>query len=217
VARAFQTPVAPTVVYTSADALSRLDGHPDRTDTLRLTTTDDAPGTQTAALAAVVDRLEADGIGVRSTRTGSEDRRIFSERFNILTVILLVLAALLALVGGLGLMGTMSINVLERRREIGVLRAVGASNGAVMRIVVAAGLVIGLLSWAGALVLAQPISRAMSWQVGRGFLSRPLDYAFDWRAPLMWLAAVVVIAALSSLAPALSAVRLSVRETLAYE
>ncbi len=217
VARAFQTPVAPTVVYTSADALSRLDGHPDRTDTLRLTTVDDAPGTHTAVLAAVVGRLERDGIGVRSTRTGSEDRRIFSERFNILTVILLVLAALLALVGGLGLMGTMSINVLERRREIGVLRAVGASNGAVMRIVVAEGLVIGLLSWAGALVLAQPISRAMSWQVGRAFLSRPLNYAFDWRAPLMWLAAVGVIAALSSLAPALSAVRLSVRETLAYE
>ena len=154
---------------------------------------------------------------MRSTRTGAEDRRIFGERFNLLTVILLVMAFLLGTVGGLGLMGTMSINVLERRREIGVMRAIGASNGAVMRLVVVEGVVVGLMSWAGALVLAQPMSRLMSYAVGMAFLKRPLSYGFDWRAPLMWIVIVVVIAALSSLLPAWSAARISVRETLAYE
>ena len=217
VQRTFQPPIAPAQVYAIAGELSHIAGQHERADALRLQTRDDEAATQAKALAAVEERLTAAGIEVRSTRTGAEDRRIFSERFNILTVILLVLALLLGTVGGLGLMGTMSINVLERRREIGLMRAIGASNSAVMRVVVVEGVAVGLMSWLGALILSQPLSRLMAAAVGNAFLKRPLSYAFDWRAPLMWIVIVVVIAALSSLLPALSAARLSVRETLAYE
>ena len=49
------------------------------------------------------------------------------------------MAILLALVGGLGLMGTMSINVLERTREIGVLRAIGAPNRGVAQVFIRGG------------------------------------------------------------------------------
>lgn len=214
---AYQIVIAPAQVYVAVADLARVAGRYDHADTLRLATTADAPATQAAALAEVEARLAGAGIEVLSTRTGGEDRRIFTERFNILTVILLTLAFLLGIVGGLGLMGTMSINVLERRREIGVMRAIGASNGAIRRIVVVEGVAVGLMSWVGALILAQPMSRLLSYGVGLVFLQRPLRYAFDWRAPLLWLVAVVVIAALSSLWPAASAARLSVRETLAYE
>ena len=62
-------------------------------------------------------------------------------------------AALLAVVGGLGLAGTMSLNVLERTREIGVMRAVGGSDGSVRLIVVFEGLFVGILSW----VLSAPL------------------------------------------------------------
>ena len=44
---------------------------------------------------------------------------------------LIAMSAILASVGGLGLMTTMSLNVLERRRELGVLRAIGATPRAV--------------------------------------------------------------------------------------
>ena len=68
------------------------------------------------------------------------------------------MAVLLALVGGLGLMGTMSINVLERTREIGVLRAIGAPNRAVAQVFILEGIAIGLLSWLMGALLAIPMT-----------------------------------------------------------
>ena len=66
-------------------------------------------------------------------------------QFDLLVVFLLVMAVLMAVVGGLGLMGTMSLNVLERTREIGVMRAIGASDGAVRQVFLVEGILIGLL------------------------------------------------------------------------
>lgn len=215
--RSFQPPILPALVYVDGQELAQLIGRFDHTDTIRIETVGDDAVTQEATLEAVETRLAAAGIEIRSTRTGAEDRRIFTERFNILTVILLVLAFLLGTVGGLGLMGTMSINVLERRREIGVMRAIGASNRSVMAIVVVEGVAIGLLSWVGALLVAQLLSRFMAYAVGMSFVKLPLSYMFDWRAPLMWVGIVVLIATLSSMVPAYSAARMSVRETLTYE
>ena len=81
------------------------------------------------------------------------------------------MAILIALVGALGLMGTMSMNVLERTREIGVMRAVGASNASIRKIVLVEGICIGLLSWLIGSLLAVPIGKFLSDGVGIAFLS----------------------------------------------
>ncbi|MCA9980798.1 MAG: FtsX-like permease family protein, partial [Anaerolineales bacterium] len=109
------------------------------------------------------------------------------------------------------------INVLERQREIGVMRAVGASNTAVRRIFIAEGLLIGFMSWLIALALAWPLSRLMSDAVGQQVMNAPLDYEFSFVSVLGWLVAVMVLATFSSFWPAWSASRLTVQEVLAYE
>jgi putative ABC transport system permease protein len=215
--RAFQPPIAPPVVYVNQPYFWQELGSHGQTDMVRIVTTHHDAESQTRVAQALEDRLQAALIEVRSTRTASEDRRIFTERFNIITVIYMVMAVLMATVGGLGLMGTMSINVLERKREIGVMRAIGASDRAVLQIFVIEGVIIGQISWLGALILSQPMSRFMSIRVGMVFAKLPLSYVFDLSAPLLWMVIVVVVAALASLAPAYSAARIAVRETLAYE
>jgi putative ABC transport system permease protein len=213
----FQPPIAPPVLYVPQDALwGELGGH-NQADVLRILTAQHDPATHARVAQALEERLYAASIGIRSTRTASEDRRIFTERFNLITVILMIMAFLLAVVGSLGLMGAMSINVLERKREIGIMRAIGAADSAVIQIFVVEGVVIGVLSWLGALLLSQPISRLMSWRIGLTFAKLPLEYVYDLRAPLLWLAIVVVVAALASLLPARNAANLRVRETVAYE
>jgi putative ABC transport system permease protein len=78
-------------------------------------------------------------------------RELMTDRFNVVMTMLGMMSLLVVAVGTSGLMGNMSINVLERRREIGVMRAIGASDRAVMKIFLVEGLLIGLLSWVGAM------------------------------------------------------------------
>jgi putative ABC transport system permease protein len=153
---------------------------------------------------------------VRSTTATREFDTILGQ-FNIIVYCLLIMAVLTAVVGGLGLMGTMSMNVLERTREIGVMRAIGASDGSVLRIVVLEGMLIGGIGWSLGLLLALPISRVLSDQVGMLFLGAPLSYTYSTTGALIWLGLSVSLAGLASFLPAWNASRLTVRDVLAYE
>ena len=111
----------------------------------------------------------------------------------------------------------MSINVLERIREIGVLRAIGASNYSVRKIVLAEGIVIGVLGWIIGAALSIPTSAFLSEQVGLLLLNIPLSYSYSTTAAAGWFLAVMLVAIIASLGPARKAVRLTIREVLAYE
>jgi putative ABC transport system permease protein len=97
------------------------------------------------------------------------------------------------------------------------MRAIGASDGDVGRVVLAEGVVIGGLSWALGTVVAHPLGRLLSDAVGGAFLNAPLRYTYSVAGAGAWLITVLVLATLASLLPARSATRISVREALAYE
>jgi putative ABC transport system permease protein len=137
--------------------------------------------------------------------------------FSIIVIPLLLMAVLLGFVGGLGLMGTMSINVLERTREIGVMRAIGATGGAVRQIVVVEGVLIGGLSGLIGALIALPFGQLLSELVGVAFWQSPLNYTFSVAGVAIWLTVVMALASLASALPAWRAARLTVREVLAYE
>ncbi|MDR7421501.1 MAG: ABC transporter permease [Armatimonadota bacterium] len=157
------------------------------------------------------------GLRIASNQTIPELRVMVAAQFNVIVVFLLIMAVLLAVVGGLGLMGTMSINVLERTREIGVMRAIGASDRAVIQIVLAEGVLIGLASWLLGVVLAVPLGYALSNAVGTAFLRTAPAFRFSGTGVVVWLGLVIALAAVASILPAWNASRLTVRDVLAYE
>ena len=170
--------------------------------------------------AQVAQQVEAQfkrqDLAITNIQTDNDRRARAGMGLNIIVVFLLMMAALLAVVGGLGLMGTMSINVIERTREIGVMRAIGASDGAILRIVIAEGILVGVLSWLIGALIAFPVSKLLNDGVGLIF---KINFSFTFSAigVLLWLAIVVALAALASFLPAWSASRLTVRDVLAYE
>jgi putative ABC transport system permease protein len=172
---------------------------------------------QLQAAEALEAHLDSVGLDVRSVYTRSQMRAAVDVLFNIVIMFLMSMAVLLAIVGGIGLTGTMSLSVLERIREIGVMRAIGASNGAIMQVVLVEGVVIGLMSWLVGMVLALPVGKVLSDAVGMQTINTPLSYTVPPMAVFLWLGLVVLLSTLASYVPAQSAAKLSVREVLAYE
>lgn len=163
------------------------------------------------------ENLEARGIGVSRTENTEMIREENKLLFTIIVAFLILMALLLAAVGGLGLTTTMSINILERVREIGVLRAIGASNLSVSQIVLVEGAVIGILSWTIGVLASLPVSSFMSKQLGIALIGIPLIPQYSMGAAVLWLFVLQGVALVASLGPARSAVRLTIREVLAYE
>jgi putative ABC transport system permease protein len=149
--------------------------------------------------------------------SAADEKRFFQEHFGFITGFMTLAAILLAVVGALGLMGTMSINVIERVREIGVMRTIGASNGAIQRIFVIEGVVIGFISWLLSLIAGLIPTKLLGDAVGLAFMETPLDYTLSLNGMLVWLAIVVGVSALSTLIPAENASQIKVSELLAYE
>lgn len=212
-----ESPTQRPFLYTNAAPLEQAARDVGRASVVLLRTDASDQATQDRVGKAVADHLETVGVRVAATTTIAEVRNTQERLFEVLVIFLSSMALLLGVVGGLGLTGTMSINVVERAREIGVIRAVGASDGAVLRLFLAEGVLIGLISWAIGAVLAIPISKTLSDALGMVFLSRPLSYAVSPEGVILWLAIVLVLAAFASLLPAWRASRLAVREVLAYE
>ena len=172
---------------------------------------------QRALIEALTDALAAERIEVTGSWSVSEELVQSQASFGLLTYLLLVMVVLTGLVGGIGLMSTMSINVVERRREVGVMRAIGASSPAIVGMFVAEGVLVGLLSWVLAAPLSYPGARLFSALIGQAVLDMPLAFVYSASGMLLWLLIVVVLSALASLWPALRAAQLSVRQALAYE
>lgn len=172
---------------------------------------------QTTLEAKLLRQFEDRGFEVSNTMTTQTFNAQNGLMFDIIVGFLILMAILLGAVGSLGLSTTMGINMTERIREIGVLRAIGASNAAVRRIVLLEGIAIACLSWLVGFAISFPLARWMSAQIGVALLDMPLTFQYSWWAAGVWLAALIVLAVAASLGPARAAVKLTIREVLAYE
>lgn len=165
----------------------------------------------------VLSRLADSGFDVVNSQTTTQLKETTAAQMDILIILLLAMVILISVVGGLGLAITMSLNVIERTREIGILRSLGAQNGVVRRVVIIEGLVIGLISWAISIPCSIPLAIWLGNSLGNSLLARPLDYIFSIPAILTWLGLTVVISVIASILPAQSAAKLTIRDALVYE
>jgi ABC-type antimicrobial peptide transport system permease subunit len=133
----------------------------------------------------------------------------------LLYYLLYALALVVGVVGALGLANALVTSVLERRREIGLLRAMGASGRRVAQVFWVESLSLGALSWLIGAALGLPLAWAFvqtfAWTV------MPVDFSLEPLAFAASLVAVLVIATIASVAPAWRASRLRIATALRYE
>jgi putative ABC transport system permease protein len=175
-------------------------------------------GAQSELIRRLRGELAAAGFEVASGQLLVESRRVMEDHLLMVAGFLLLMSQAMLVVGGLGLASTMSLSVLERTREIGVLRAIGARHRAILTLIQVEGLVIALASWA----LAIPLSIPMSTVLGRAFGRIMLPVRNEARIPdpggiLLWLGVVVVVSVLACAWPGYRATRITTAAALAYE
>lgn len=203
--------------YANNEYLADLTNSYNQVMRVQLTTTQHDPAFQEEVANRVENQLLQSGLRVSRVETGSALRGIRRQQFGIIVSVLIVMATLITLVGGLGMAGTMSMNVNDRSREIGVMRSIGATDRMVLRIVMTEGLMIALLSWLFAIGLAGPVGRLLSFAVGMSMFKVPLSYTYSVPGAFIWLTLVLVVSTTASYLPARRASKLTIRTVLAYE
>ena len=206
-----------TFAYGTYASIAELTGMPNRSLSYRIVTEDHAPSRQQTMSEALDAHFRSLGYKVRETRTGLSSLSTASESLDILVNFLLIMAVLTASVGSMGLAGAMGMNVLERTREIGIMRSIGATDREILRLVLVEGVVIGGLSWALAVLLSFPITYLLSTILSLAVFRSPIEVKFTLEGFGLWLLVVLALSALASVLPARSAARLTIREVLAYE
>jgi putative ABC transport system permease protein len=211
------TGVDELIGYVNYDHLARELSQVNRASVYRIVTEEHSLAFQKRVGSMLEERFRALDYRIASVESGAAFAASITDVLRILVVILLAMALLTALVGSIGLTGTMSMNVLERTREIGVLRAIGAHNQIVSKLVIVEGMVIGLISFALGSVLSLPITSLLSNVISLSIFNSPAEFIVTARGFGVWLGLVLLLSTGASLLPARNATRLTIREVLAYE
>jgi putative ABC transport system permease protein len=207
------------LAYTSYEYLSGLIGQQNKANAYRITA--DRPDLtleeQKSLGEQVKNHLEAKGYSVTQVEAGQSLTETTTDGLNILTGFLMIMASLIAIVGSIGLTGTLSMNVLERTREIGIMRSIGANNRTLRNLVMVEGVLIGLISWFLGTLLAFPISFLMANAINFALFGTTVAFTFTPNGIFVWLVVVLILSVLASVMPARNSARLTIREVLAYE
>lgn len=201
-------------VYATAEAVAEATGQPKQASNLRIETASHDEQTRQTVADAVALALTQEGIAVQTAASVSRSDAISAGHLGPVLMILLGVAVPLGVIGTIGLAATMSANVLERTREFGIMKAIGASPRNVRRMVVSEGLLVAGASFVVAIPAALALSALLGDGLGTLFMSAPLPFRVSLPAIAIWLALVIFGAALATDAAANRASRLTVRDAL---
>lgn len=160
------------------------------------------------------DLLAREGLAP-SIETRQQNISRNQSQFHILYVLLYAVAAIVALVGVLGLFNTLTTSVLERRREIGILRSMGATGWRVAGVFWTEGMTLAGISWLVGVALGIPAAYSFVYLLSA--VLPPIPFAFNPLSLAVMLVFTLLIASLASILPSISAARVRVAETLRYE
>lgn len=215
---AFPDPDGDTILgYVPYATIAQQTGFVNQGTSFRVVMNDHSMAAQQLAAKQINDMLDGAGFQVRNVEAAKTTTESAAEAIGVLVTFFMTMALLTAVVGSIGLAGTMSMNVLERTREIGVMRAIGAVDTEIMRTVILEGLSIGFISWVIGAVLSFPISVGLLNIISDAMINSPMPLYFSVSGFWIWLLGVLALATLASILPARNAARLTIREVLAYE
>ena len=148
------------------------------------------------------DRHQKEGKEDFSVQTSTELIASFNTVLNIIQVVFVGIAAISLLVGGIGIANTMFTAVLERTREIGIMKAIGARNSDVLWLFLIESGTLGLVGGIIGVLLGATLSKTIEWAANTNFGPGTIYASFS---PILIIGALLfsfILGALSGVLPA---------------
>ncbi|MDJ1499974.1 ABC transporter permease [Xanthocytophaga agilis] len=163
--------------------------------------------------------ISSSDLNVVYVMSQAERVRIIYAHLNIILTNILILSFLVLVVSAVGMASATGINIWERTREIGVMRAIGATSAQIYSLFVREGFLISIMSVLLGLIIAYPLSQLAALFFGNLMLGQNsiLAYAFSIPGFLITLVVTLLFGWLASRIPARSAIAISTRQALVYE
>jgi ABC-type antimicrobial peptide transport system permease subunit len=169
------------------------------------------------ASAALENNLNTAGFSVSNGRNRVELKEALIDHMQLIASFLLIMSFLTLFIGGLTIISSVSLSIMERRREIGILRSTGAPGKRITHLFILENWVIGFITFVLASVLAVPISELAGSTFGMIFLKMPLTPAIADHAVLLWFALTFLLTMIFSMIPARNAINSKLGSLLSYE
>ena len=136
---------------------------------------------------------------------------------SIVQVVLLSIASIALVVASIGIMNTMLTSVMERTREIGIMKAIGATNKDVLFIFIMEGILISIIGGVIGIALCILGSRGLSTVLTSSFGGGGLTPVITTYSIMLGIAVALIVGMVSSLYPARKAAKMSPIEAVRYE
>jgi putative ABC transport system permease protein len=149
----------------------------------------------------------------------AERVKIIYDHLNIILTTIVLLSFLVLLVSAIGMASATGINIMERTREIGVMRAIGATANKIYSLFVMEGMITSMLSILLGLLLSWPLSKLAAIFFGNLMLGKEAELEFAFSPSGFWITFTVTILFgwLASRIPAKSAIDIPTHKALSYE
>jgi putative ABC transport system permease protein len=167
-----------------------------------------------AAADAIEAALIAGGFSVRGVYAKALNSAGITAHTYMLIAMLLLIVVSVAKIAIAGLASCMSTAVIERTREFGVMRTLGARAYDIQNSIILEAIMIGVISWLLTLVCTLPLTIWIG-NLMSAAVHRSLPMVYSPLVALLWLIGVVLVATIASVAPARRAAALTIRQTLA--
>lgn len=141
----------------------------------------------------------------------------FNTSASITVILLMFLAVMTGFVGTIGLSGTLGVNVLERAREFGIMRSIGATSTKLNRMIILEGILLSVAAWILGIVLAVPLTILSGNILGDALMGTATGFCLNLPGIFGWLAVSVAGAYVAGLLPCSRVNRMVVRDALSYE
>ena len=164
----------------------------------------------------IESQWQAAGVQVVGASVKKDELRMVEAHLDILTFMVLFGAILALVVGALSLILTINLNIVERTREIGVMRAIGASTNTIFKMIFTENLIIGVISVIIGFVLSLPLGVMITNFLGNLIFETPLDYKISIPGSLSVILIMLIFIRIAIALPRRKIKKVAIREALVF-